>query len=299
MRGSWKDGAGSADATFLRPPHILRLIGLMPDRRYAMDLERRTRLYDRVDRASELPMLVLAAAMLPLILIPLLIDLSAGAEAAFWTANWLIWAAFAAELGLKTYLAPSRRQYLVQHWFDVLIVVIPFLRPLRIVQSARALRLLRLVRLLALFSRLGFTWKQVAGRRGLGYVLALGLVAVFVIAGLEVLVERSGPAASIGDFPTALWWATATVTTVGYGDTTPITAAGRGLGVLLMFVGIGVFGVFTANVAAFFVEEDEQAAARAARASTADDGALLAEISSLRDEMAELRRALGAGQASR
>ena len=129
MRGSWKDGAGSADATFLRPPHILRLIGLMPDRRYAMDLERGTRLYDRVDRASELPMLVLAAAMLPLILIPLLIDLSAGAEAAFWTANWLIWAAFAAELGLKTYLAPSRRQYLVQHWFDVLIVVIPFLRP--------------------------------------------------------------------------------------------------------------------------------------------------------------------------
>ena len=255
-----------------------------------MDLDRRTRLYDRVDRATELPMLALAVAMLPLILIPLFVDLTSTAEAAFFAADWVIWTAFATELGVKTYLSPNRRRYLTSHWFDVVIVVIPFLRPLRIVQSVRVLRLLRLVRLVALLSRLGFTWKRVVGRRGLGYVLALGLLAVFVIAGLVVLVERSTLGASIDDFPTALWWATTTVTTVGYGDTAPVTAAGRGFGVLLMFVGIGVFAVFTANVAAFFVEEGEQEAAHAD--THADEGVLLGELRSLRDEVAELRRSL-------
>lgn len=255
-----------------------------------MDLDRRTRLYERVDRATELPMLVLAVAMLPLILIPLLVDLAATAEAAFFAADWVIWAAFATELGVKTYLSPNRRRYLIGHWFDIVIVVIPFLRPLRIVQSVRVLRLLRLVRLVALLSRLGLTWTQVIGRRGLGYVLALGLLAVFAIAGLVVLVERSTLAASIDDFPTALWWATTTVTTVGYGDTTPVTAAGRGFGVLLMFVGIGVFGIFTANVAAFFVQKDEQDAARVV--AQADQGVLLGELRSLPDEVAELRRSL-------
>ena len=149
-----------------------------------MDLERRARLYERVERATELPLLILAAAMLPLIVIPLAFDLSSSVERAFLAANWFIWAVFAVELVVKTYLAPERRRYLVRHWFDVLIVVIPFLRPLRIVRSARALRLLRLGRVVAFLSRVGLTWRRVFGRRGLGYVLAVGLVAVVAIAGL-------------------------------------------------------------------------------------------------------------------
>jgi voltage-gated potassium channel len=45
------------------------------------------------------------------------------------------------------------------------------------------------------------------------------------------------------------------MTTVGYGDTFPISPEGRAIGVLLMLLGIGLFGVVTANIAAFFVEE--------------------------------------------
>ena len=259
-----------------------------------MDIDRRSRLNDRVNRATELPMLVLAVAMLPLILIPLVVDLSASADAAFLAANWFVWAAFAAELAVKTYLAPARREYLVSHWFDVIIVVIPFLRPLRVVRTARALRLLKVMRLFAVLGRVGHSWREVLGRRGLGYVLLLGLVAVATIAGLVVVIERGSGGATIDDFPTALWWAMTTITTVGYGDTAPITAAGRGLGVLLMLVGIGVFSVVTANVAAFFVEEDEHALAEQAAAATpaADGAVLLAEIRSLRSELADLRRAI-------
>ena len=225
--------------------------------------------------------------MLPLIVIPLAFDLSSSVARAFLTADWVIWAVFAAELAVKTYLAPERRRYLIRHWFDVLIVVIPFLRPLRIVRSARGLRLLRLGRMAAFLSRMAFTWGQVFGRRGLGYVLAVGLVAVVAIAGLVVIVEHDSAAASVDDFPTALWWSATTVTTVGYGDTAPVTAVGRGLGVLLMFVGIGVFGIFTANVAAFFVEEEGKSEGERREQE------LLVEIRALREEVRALRQSVG------
>ena len=50
----------------------------------------------------------------------------------------------------------------------------------------------------------------------------------------------------------------ATITTVGYGDTFPKSAAGRGVGAFLMVAGITFFGLLTANIAAFFVETNEE-----------------------------------------
>lgn len=108
-------------------------------------------------------------------------------------------------------------------------------------------------------------------------MLGLALLSVFVIAGLVVIVEHEAAGASVDDFPTALWWSATTVTTVGYGDTAPVTAVGRGLGVLLMFVGIGVFGIFTANVAAFFVEEEGKSEGKSREQE------LLVEIRALRE----------------
>ena len=231
-------------------------------------------------------MLVLAAAMLPVLVVPLIVDLSSGAAAAFEGVSWGIWAVFAVELVLKTYLAPDRRRYLITHWFDVLIVVIPFLRPLRVLRAVRVLQTLRLLRVAALLSRMSFSWARIFGRHGLGYVLLVCSAAIIAIAAAVTVVEHANPAASIDDLPTALWWAVTTVTTVGYGDTAPITAPGRILGVLLMLVGISVFGIFAAGVAAFFVESD---------AEERPDGDLAGEVRELREQIAVLRRELTAG----
>ena len=82
-------------------------------------------------------------------------------------------------------------------------------------------------------------------RFALGALIASAVVITFA--------ER-GSGGSIDGLGTAVWWAFTTVTTVGYGDTYPVTLIGRGVATFLMLIGIGLFGVLTANVAAYFVE---------------------------------------------
>src|SRR3972149_11556806 len=118
-----------------------------------MDKERRSQLLEKFEQATELPLLLLAVAMIPLLVLPIATDLSAAADTTLLSVDWTIWAIFALELSVRTYLSERRVKYLVAHWYDVLIVALPFLRPLRIVRSARALRLLRGVRAFAFLSR--------------------------------------------------------------------------------------------------------------------------------------------------
>ena len=214
--------------------------------------EARAKAFDAVERATDLPMLLLSLALIPLIVIPLLIRVPSSLETILLAVEWLIWGAFAAELLVKTYLAPRRLRYLTDHWFDVVIVVVPLLRPLRIVRSARALRLLRLLRLVGLGAKTVATVRTILSQHGLHYVLVLTTALVLIAAGAVTFFERDADG-SITDFPTALWWAVTTITTVGYGDTYPVTPEGRGVGVVVMLIGITVFGLLTANVAAFLV----------------------------------------------
>jgi voltage-gated potassium channel len=167
--------------------------------------------------------------------------------------EWLIWAVFATDLAIRTYLAPRRARYLLAHWFDVLIVVLPFLRPLRIMRSARALRLLTALRVMGPAARVVVAVREVFGQHGLHWAILICGMLFVASAGAVTHFERDSEG-SINDFPTALWWAAVTITTVGYGDTFPVTPEGRGVGIFLMFVGIALFSLITANIAAFFVE---------------------------------------------
>ncbi len=53
----------------------------------------------------------------------------------------------------------------------------------------------------------------------------------------------------------AFWWSIVTLTTVGYGDITPVSIGGRIIGIIIMFFGIGIIGMFTATIASMFVEQ--------------------------------------------
>ena len=66
--------------------------------------------------------------------------------------------------------------------------------------------------------------------------------------------EREAQPVAFGSIPAAMWWAFATLTTVGYGDVTPITAAGRVFGASITVVGVGMVALPTAILASAFSE---------------------------------------------
>lgn len=160
--------------------------------------------------------------------------------------SWAVWAAFGIDFVARIALADDRKDYALRHWYDVALITLPMLRPLRL------LRLLALARVLnrsAAGSLVGQVSAYVVGTA----VMAVGLGALAVLDA-----EESAHGANIKTFGDALWWASTTVTTVGYGDRYPVTTQGRFIAVGLMVVGIAVVGAITASVAAWMVSQVEQ-----------------------------------------
>jgi voltage-gated potassium channel len=141
-----------------------------------------------------------------------------------------------------------------------LIAIIP---GLLLISGAPAfgLRLFRIVRILRI-ARLGKfsrAWAVVgagiASRRfELGLTFLAALMFMLVSATAMYLVEGSIQPAKFGSIPRALWWAAVTLTTIGYGDVTPVTPLGRMLASLTAFVGIGLVAAPTGILAAAFSE---------------------------------------------
>lgn len=114
-------------------------------------------------------------------------------------------------------------------------------------------RLFRLLRLPLLGVRSLRALRERVVERG---SLLVGLCALFAaVVGSFVILEfeRAKPGSEIDTLPDALWWAAATMTTVGYGDLAPVTFPGRVVAVLLMVVGIALFGLTTALLAKWLV----------------------------------------------
>ena len=154
----------------------------------------------------------------------------------------ITWIAFAVDLTLGLVRAERKRSYLFSHPLEVAAVVLPFLRPLR---------LLRVV------SFGGLAIQKVAVGRQFAITLKVFLTSIFVayISAVQItIVERGVENSNIQSFSDGLWWAVTTVTTVGYGDRYPTTTEGRFLAVGLMVMGISLMGVITASVAAWFVK---------------------------------------------
>ena len=172
-------------------------------------------------------------------------------------ANWLIWAAFAAEFAVVISLADNRVAYARAAWLDLVIIVVSFpvlpellafSRLVRLSRLSRVLRMLRAVPILVRgLSALGRLFKK----RGLGYVLLVFVLVALATGGLFAFFEGY----SLVD---GLWWMVVTLTTVGYGDLSPATAGGRATAVVLMVTSIGVVSFITANIAAFFIEKDDE-----------------------------------------
>ncbi|MFY9260910.1 MAG: potassium channel family protein [Gallionella sp.] len=163
-------------------------------------------------------------------------------------ADWLVWFVFVFETLLLTRLVQNKYQYLRSNWMNVLIIIgsIPFFwhyTPL-----AGLLRSLRLLLVFVLLTRLSKTIREVLGQHQLGSTLA---VAFFTMAFSGIIITRLDPA--MGDVWDGMWWAWATMSTVGYGDVVPHNASARLFAALLILFGVVLLSLLTANISAYLI----------------------------------------------
>ncbi len=228
----------------------------------------------RWERRTEWPLAVAAAIFLAAYAWPILQPhIPHGWRRACEIVVYVAWALFAVDYVVRVVLAERRTRFVLHHLPDLAAVALPVLRPLR---------LLRLIALIRVLNRRATDTLQ--GRVAL-YVTSSVIVVIFVAALAELDAERGHPHATIVSFGDALWWAVATVTTVGYGDIYPVTTDGRLVAVGLMSAGIALIGVVTASIASWLIST--------VRAAEADaEASLQLQISALHEELVEIKALL-------
>lgn len=220
-------------------------------------------------RATEWPLTIAAVVFLVAYGAQVVLEPRGGVSRAIDVLLWIIWAFFALDFAVRLATADRRGRWFLRHIPDFLAVVLPVLRPLR---------LLRLITLIGVLQR--HAGARLRGSVAL-YAVSASVLLVVVSALAELDAERHAAGASIRTFGEALWWAAVTITTVGYGDYTPVTAEGRLIAVGVMIAGIAVLGTVTATLASWLVQRVTDADQGASGATRSDVRALSEQIARL------------------
>ena len=155
----------------------------------------------------------------------------------------LTWVLFIVDYFGRLALSRPRGAWFRSHLASLGMVLIPALRP---------------VRLLDAFTRVA-AFRRTAGTtlraRLLIYGIGSALLHIWYLSLVVLQFERHAPGANILNFGDAVWWAFCTITTVGYGDYTPVTHAGRFFAIVLMAGGVVLVGVIVATISSAVTEK--------------------------------------------
>ncbi|WP_327366302.1 potassium channel family protein [Streptomyces sp. NBC_01217] len=162
-------------------------------------------------------------------------------------ATWLI---FAVDYVVRLRLSGLGLRFIRVHALDTAVLLLPLLRPLRLIKVYTAVRRRRAQPRLSLYARV------------ITYAGASALLLGFSAALAVYRQERNAKGASIRTFGDAVWWACETLTTVGYGDAVPVTPVGRLVAAGLMACGLALLGAVTGSFSSWLLQvfrrEDEK-----------------------------------------
>ncbi len=152
----------------------------------------------------------------------------------------VVWLIFLVDLIIRFFAAERFGKFLKKNWLEVVSLMLPFVRFLRVFRAVLALRAIK-----------RFSSNR-ASATGL-YVLMLVPLTWFTGAVAVLDAETASPGGSITNLREALWWSLATITTVGYGDKYPITLEGQLIAAVLMIAGISLFSAGAAMFASWML----------------------------------------------
>ena len=141
-----------------------------------------------------------------------------------------------------------------------LLAVLPFFAAmatmdLRVLRAARLFRIVRLLKATRYIAAMRLLRRVLRAKRE-ELVLTTALMTVLLVIASTVIyfAENAAQPDKFSSIPESMWWAVATLTTVGYGDVYPVTPLGRLAGGLIAILGLGFFALPTAILGAGFVE---------------------------------------------
>jgi len=166
--------------------------------------------------------------------------------------DWGFCTIFLADYIRSIAIADRKMKYIFTWGIFDLVSSIPAVGALRYARLARFLRIIRVI-------RAGRMLVQVYRRDRTSFTVAAmmagGLIVILGVCVAVLHVEQYAKGASIQTGEDAAWWGVVTVSTIGYGDLTPVTPTGRVLAVILMIVGIGLFATFAGAIANIFMRQ--------------------------------------------
>ncbi|MEN6455809.1 MAG: ion transporter, partial [Prolixibacteraceae bacterium] len=178
-------------------------------------------------------------------------------------AEWIITIIFTIEYAIRIWLTRRPLKYIFSFYGIIdLMAVLPTYLDFFITggHTLLVIRSLRLIRVFRIFKLTSFTgagqlivnalWKS---REKLGIFVSFVLILTTIIGTLMYLIE--GPNNGFKDIPTSIYWAIVTLTTVGYGDISPVTGVGKFFSSLVMILGYAIIAVPTGVVTASLLEK--------------------------------------------
>ncbi|MET9650136.1 potassium channel family protein [Streptomyces sp. JL2001] len=199
---------------------------------------------DRWDERMEVPLAVASALFLAGYAILILGDgLPHGWRDVCLALVLAAWALFAVDYVVRIWLSGRRPLRFVRaHLLDTVVLILPLLRPLRVVKAYDTIQRRQDKPRLTLYAR-------VMAYAGLTSIL-LGFAGSLTVYRFE----RDAPGATIVTFGDSVWWACSTLSTVGYGDVTPVTPMGRVTAVGLMACGLALLGAVTGSFSSWLIQ---------------------------------------------
>ena len=189
----------------------------------------------------------------------------------------LVCLVFIGDFIFKLTTAKSKIGYLKWGWIDLLSSIPSF----EILRWGRFVRVIRILRILRAIRSTKHILKYLLANRAKGIFASVVMISflLMVFSSIAILNCETSPESNIKTASDALWWSFVTVTTVGYGDFYPTTLIGRLIAASLMTAGVGLFGSFTAYIATFFLQHEEE---------VKREDAILAELKAIRQRLERL-----------